>query len=395
MKFIPALLSTLILSSALSLSAAAAEPSITVQINRQTLDLRSQAPVKENGSVLIPLRSIFEKLGLQIVWDAKTGSIKGSKEGLLIKLQLGSKRASINGINKPLASAPKMINNAVYVPLRFVSEATGGSVKWDAKQNTVIITTKQQNGDPKAISAFFDQYVAYTNKEDFDGFMSLIDPNSPLAQIGPQIKDQMGKYDLTLSLDQLDIVKLQPNEAIIHTVESSHKINGPFMPDERVEYIYQLIKNENGQDWKISSLQITGVQYNLPPELLAASPAVPQDEENQILSVLQANLKSSNDENLDGVLSTLDETSPQFEQNKQVYSQIFAAYDLAFTIESSKIIDYTENEAAVYVVQTAKKLKGPDFQDNRSTSVITFSKTKDGTWKIKRSYLIKGEKLTS
>ncbi|WP_410512562.1 copper amine oxidase N-terminal domain-containing protein [Paenibacillus sp. BR2-3] len=394
MKFIPGFLATLILSSTIGLTAFAAEQPITVLIDQQKLDLSSSAPVNDNGTILLPLRTVFVKLGLQVNYDAKTGSITGTKEGLIIKQQIGSKKASVNGIIKQLTSAPKVINQVTYVPLRFVGESTNSNVNWDAKRNTVTITTKQQTVDPKEISAFFDSYVAYSNKEDYDGFMSLIDPKSPLAQIGPQLKDQIEKFDLATSIEQLDIISLQPNEATVHTIETTHKIKGSFKLDDKAEYIYTLTKKEGEQNWKISNLQITAVQYILPEEMLKASVTVPKAEEEGISAVLQAHIKNSNEENLDGVLATLDATSPQFEQNKQIFSQIFKAYDLLFTVESSKIINYTENEAAVYMIQTTKKLKGPDFQDNRASSVTTLKKSKEGKWVIAETYLIKSDKLT-
>lgn len=393
MKVIPSLLATVVLSSILSLPAFAAEQpkSITVLIDQQKLALNNIAPINDQGSIIVPLRAIFEKLGLEVTWDAKTGSITGSKQGLVVKLQVGSKKASINGTVKPLTAAPKVINNVTYVPLRFVGEATGNEVSWDAKQQAVIINKNKADLDPSEITAFFDNYVTYSNKENYEGIMSLIAPQSPFAGIGPQLKEQMEEFGLTTSIEELDIIDLQANEATVHTVETTHKIKGPFKLDDKAEYVYSLIKDKNSKKWNINNIQITAVQYTLPEETLAANISVPKADEDGILAVLQANLKHSNEENLEGILSTIDETSPLFEQNKQIYSQIFQMYDFLFTIESSKIINYTENEAAVYVVQTTKKLKGPTFQDNRTTSVTILRKNAEGKWKLEITYPIKSE----
>jgi hypothetical protein len=395
MKFIPSFLATLVLSSVIGVTAFAAEPSITVKIDQQKLELSgSNAPVNDHGTILLPMRVIFEKLGLQVEWDAKTGTITGKKDGLVIKQQIGSTKATINGVIKQLTSAPKVINKVTYVPLRFVGQATDSSVLWDSKHNTVSITTKQQTADPKEIKAFFDTYVDYSNKENFEGFMSIIDSKSPLAQAGAQIKAQMDLYDVTISVDQIDIIKLQANEAAIHTVETTHKLKGPFMLDSKAEYIYGLTKKAGEQSWKISSVQIAGMEYILPEEMLKATVSVPKAEEDAITAVLQANMKYSTEENLEGVLSTMDATSPGFDQNKQVYMQMFNMYDLSFTLDSSKIIYYTENEAAVYTVQTTKKLKGPAFQDNRSVMVSTLKKSKAGKWELEASFPISSEPLT-
>lgn len=48
----------------------------------------------------------------------------------------------------------------------------------------------------------------------------------------------------------------------------------------------------------------------------------------------------------------------------------------------------------VYMVQTSIKLKGPEFQDNRSTSVTTLKKSKAGKWMLDQTYPISVDKLT-
>ncbi|ULO08010.1 copper amine oxidase N-terminal domain-containing protein [Paenibacillus sp. 19GGS1-52] len=393
MKIIPGLVATLVLSSMLSLPAFAAGQPISVQINQQKLDLSKYTPLNDHGTVMVPFRPIFEKLGLQVSWDAATGSITGTKAGLVIKLRIGSKQASINGVVKQLTLAPKVIDNATYIPLRFVGEATGNEISWDAKQQAVAINVLQASVDPKEINSFFEKYITYSNNENYDGFMALIDPQSPLAGIGPQIKSQMEAFDLTSSIKQLEIIDLQPKEATVHTVETTKRISGPFMLDNTADYVYGLTKDVSGTGWKISNLQINAIQYTLPEGILSADISIPKTEENQILSMLAANTKYTNEENLDGVLATIDGEALVQEQNKQAYSQIFNTYDLLFTTESTKIINYTEDTAAVYVVQTTKKLKGPEFQDNRSIIVSTLKKSADGLWKLEQSFVIKTDKL--
>lgn len=67
---------------------------------------------------------------------------------------------------------------------------------------------------------------------------------------------------------------------------------------------------------------------------------------------------------------------------------MFKAYDLAITLDSSKIIDYTGDTAAVYTVQTSKKVKGPEFQDSRAVSVNILKKSADGKWKLTQTYIL-------
>lgn len=395
MKFVPGFLAVLALSSTISLSAAAAGQPITVVIDQQKLTLTTNnAPIKENNSILVPMRPIFEKLGMNLVWDATTSTITATKEGLTIKLQVGSKKASVNGTVKTLVSAPKMIKNVTYVPLRFVTEATGNSVVWNAKSNTVEITSKQTGVNSTGISDLFDQYVTYSNQENYDGFMSLIDSKSPFSQAGPAFKEQMEKYDATIAVVSMDIIDLQANEATVHTVETTKKTGGAFMLNDISEYVYLLTKDTADSKWKINNVQIQAVKYELPEGALKAAVTVPKADEDLIKAVFQANLDYTSKEDLNGVLSTLDENSPAYAQNKQIYSQIFQAYDLQYTLENVQIINYTADEAFVYAVQTTKKLKGPEFNDNRATTVTTVKKGADGKWKLVQTYSLGVEALT-
>jgi hypothetical protein len=394
MKTLTSLIVATILSASIAWPIHAAEQPISIQINQQQLALKGQTPFNDNGTVLVPFRPVFEKLGLSIDWNQTTGTITGTKEGLTISLQLGSKQASVNGVVTLLSVAPKLINNSTYIPLRFVGEATDNEVSWNAKSKTVAIKAKTNQANPQEINDFFKKYVTYTNNEDYEGFMSLIDSKSPLAAIGPQIKLQMEQYNLTTSLEQLEIIDLQPTVATVHTVETTTHLSGPFTLDNTSEIIYSLTRAASTEDWKINNLQIKAVQYILPDKLLDAKPSVTKEDEMDILAVLKSNLDYTNAENIQGLLSTIDPESPALEQTKQLYSQIFSAYDLKSTLESAKIIHYTKDTAAVYVVQTSIKLKGPDFQDSRSTSVTTLKKSKEGKWLLDQTYTISVDKLT-
>jgi ketosteroid isomerase-like protein len=165
------------------------------------------------------------------------------------------------------------------------------------------------------------------------------------------------------------------------------------MPNSQMEYIYSLTRGSKDAGWKISSLQLQAVNYSLPEGALTAAVTVPKADEDAIKAVFVANMEYTNKEDLEGLMSTIDESSPGYEQNKIVAAQLFQAYDLQGTVESSQVIDYTGDTAALYTVQSIKKLKGPQFQDNRSTTVTTVRKTADGKWKLVQSYPLSSEPL--
>lgn len=121
---------------------------LTLNINRIAvwidgeLQQFDQPPVISNGSTLVPMRAIFEALGADVTYQGQTKSVHAAKGDTEIKLQLGSKEATVNGGRIPLSVPAQTVNNYTMVPLRFVSEALGADVKWVSETTTVIITTE-------------------------------------------------------------------------------------------------------------------------------------------------------------------------------------------------------------------------------------------------------------
>ncbi len=117
---------------------------IPVYFDSQPMNL-SENPIIENGTTIVPFRSIFEKLGFKVEWDATTQTIRGYNDEINILLKLGSTLATVNGENKQLSVAPKIVNGNTMVPLRFVSEAAGYDVGWNSER--YYITVGENNQD--------------------------------------------------------------------------------------------------------------------------------------------------------------------------------------------------------------------------------------------------------
>ena len=105
------------------------------------------APVIKDGRTMVPLRSIFESLGAEVIWDAATHSVDAIKDGKVIHLQLDSKQAVVDGKSVTLEVAATSVNGRVMVPTRFVSEALGCKVTWDGDSKTVNISSSESSGE--------------------------------------------------------------------------------------------------------------------------------------------------------------------------------------------------------------------------------------------------------
>ncbi|MGG1518150.1 stalk domain-containing protein [Paenibacillus oryzisoli] len=128
--------------SGIAINAAGAS-SITVKINEDRI-LFDHAPVIENGTTLVQFRPLFEKLGFTMEWDGATSTIHASKPGVNLSLQVGSAQASLNNKPNTLDVAPKNIEGSVFVPVRFVGEASGYEVTWLAASKTIYLMPERE-----------------------------------------------------------------------------------------------------------------------------------------------------------------------------------------------------------------------------------------------------------
>jgi len=136
-KWLLFLLLVVLLIAILPSSVMAAQP-ITVTFNGEQLQF-DVPPLLENGRVLVPLRAIFKALDATVNWDGTTGTVTVTQGNNLVKLTVGKSTAFKNGVTIELDVPPKVVEGRTLVPVRFVSEAMGANVRWDAEKNEVII----------------------------------------------------------------------------------------------------------------------------------------------------------------------------------------------------------------------------------------------------------------
>lgn len=117
---------------------------IMVKLNNMDLSF-DVPPANIVGRTMVPLRQIFEELGMEVLWNEATKAVVGKKAGLEIRLQQDNNNAFVNG-NKILLDVPsKSINGRTLVPVRFIAESTGAKVFWDEYNKTVYISTSNDN----------------------------------------------------------------------------------------------------------------------------------------------------------------------------------------------------------------------------------------------------------
>ena len=101
-----------------------------------------QAPVITKGRVLVPHRGVFERLGATVAWASASQTVLAKRGTTSVALRIGSTRASVNQQPQVLDVPVVLVGGRTMVPLRFVSQALGADVLWDAVTSTVRITSQ-------------------------------------------------------------------------------------------------------------------------------------------------------------------------------------------------------------------------------------------------------------
>lgn len=115
-----------------------ADDAIRIEIDGKPLTLEV-APQIENGRTLVPFRAIFEALGLKIDWLTDQRIATAYNADMSVSIKIDATYGNINGELIALEVPGKIVSGRTLVPLRFISEAFGNDVTWDATKRLISI----------------------------------------------------------------------------------------------------------------------------------------------------------------------------------------------------------------------------------------------------------------
>ncbi|KHL93658.1 hypothetical protein QW71_22335 [Paenibacillus sp. IHB B 3415] len=118
---------------------------VSVTLNGESVAF-TNGVITRNGQNFIPLRSLFSKMGATVGYSMdKIATITGTgkdKSPLTIVINTVSGATTVNGKSITLLTPPFVVNGAVYLPLRFISEQLGATVEWLPQESRIAISLK-------------------------------------------------------------------------------------------------------------------------------------------------------------------------------------------------------------------------------------------------------------
>ena len=96
-------------------------------------------PQAIKGNTMVPLRFIAEAFGCQVAWNAGEKKITITRGTFEMVLWMDKTKAKVNGQDKVLKAPPTSVKGKTLVPLRFIAEAFGATVNFDSKTQEIDI----------------------------------------------------------------------------------------------------------------------------------------------------------------------------------------------------------------------------------------------------------------
>lgn len=111
---------------------------VCITVNGEYVKTNNHAYLK-NGRTFVSLRDFGDIFSCGVFWDESTSTAKITKDSTEISVTKGKKEATVNGKTVKLDTQSTIVNDRMYVPIRFLSETLGASVSWNDKTITANV----------------------------------------------------------------------------------------------------------------------------------------------------------------------------------------------------------------------------------------------------------------
>ena len=172
-RMILLLLAVCLVSCLFALPAAADEGDVVIMINDQKLECDA-APFIQNGRTMVGLRGVLEKIGAQVSWNGEERSVSITYQGqagitkeMILVIDNPQVQIKENGNLKETAvldTAPTVVNDRTYIPLRFAAEAVDCTVDYYEHEatNTGIVLLYTPDFQPATLTELLESSYQLT-----------------------------------------------------------------------------------------------------------------------------------------------------------------------------------------------------------------------------------------
>lgn len=137
-------------AAALIPSIAHADEDISVFLNGRQLEF-DQPPIIYNDRTVVPMRKIFEELGMMVQWFEDEQRITAYNGSTNITMFIGNTSVYVDDREIIGDIAPMIVGDRTLVPLRIIGESLNGDVQWYGETRTVTISVELSENSDEAL----------------------------------------------------------------------------------------------------------------------------------------------------------------------------------------------------------------------------------------------------
>jgi alpha-tubulin suppressor-like RCC1 family protein len=112
--------------------------SIKVTLDSKDVEL-AFPPLIINEAAYVPLRGVFQQMGISVKWDVQSRSVVATKGDMTLILDSVTGQTTLNGKVIPFEQKPVSVSGSMLVPFRLIGEALGIKVEWNADNYSINI----------------------------------------------------------------------------------------------------------------------------------------------------------------------------------------------------------------------------------------------------------------
>ncbi len=177
---------------------------ISLYVNNEFVEPSIMPPVQVSGYVLVPTREVFNAMGAMVQWKGVEKKVYIEQQDSLIVLELDNTKAWVNGEIKIMDMAPKIINDKIMVPIRFISETLGFQVDWLGAERCIYIS-KVENSHNKEDESINKNEVVNQNNSELEN-----EKNNMIEFPQENYQDDLGEEILDYNKECNDLSKIFP-----------------------------------------------------------------------------------------------------------------------------------------------------------------------------------------
>lgn len=234
---------------------------IGVMVNGEYIKFPDATPEATDGRTMVPVRALVEALGGEVVYGDQEGLVRLYIDEYTILLTIGSTTAEMmprgteaGKENKSIEMdcAPYVKGGRTYVPVRFIAEALGYDVGWDAYYETAILL------DQEALAADIDKDFTILNKVQASKSIGMEEGKNYQADVKGDIAVTL--FD-TLNGNQTYKADLTAKQ-LFNTEAASAQLSLK-LSDNAMEELDKLLTSELGPDYEEDAAMLRTVVEGL------------------------------------------------------------------------------------------------------------------------------------